>query len=151
MTSLIEMHCVISKVNLDVYVSTQTRKLPIPVRGSAIPVLVPILELPSDHFLFYVSWIVLLLWSVLAAQIVCSTGIVTIESCLYWYWHLASTGIWYWHPYSNNASTDMEHVTITNTSTVIHMMPVLVTFIFANCANTSTGISLMTILVLVLS
>jgi hypothetical protein len=30
---------------LRMYVSTQTRKLPIPVRGSAIPVLVPILEL----------------------------------------------------------------------------------------------------------
>ncbi len=63
------------------------RKLPIPVRDSAIPVLVPILELPSVHFLFYVSWIVLLLWSVLAAHIVCSAAIVTIESCLYWYWH----------------------------------------------------------------
>ena len=45
----------------------------------------------------------------------------------------------------------MEHVIIATTSTVIHMMPVLVTFIFANRANTSTGISLMTILVLVLS
>jgi hypothetical protein len=30
----------------------------------------------------------------------------------------------------------MEHVIIANTSTVIHMMPVLVTFIFANRANT---------------
>ena len=48
----------------------------------------------------------------------------------------------YWHPYSNNASTDMEHVIIATTSTVIHMMPVLVTFIFANHANTSTGFPL---------
>ena len=34
-----------------IYVGTQTRKLPIPVRGSAIPVLVPILELTSVLFL----------------------------------------------------------------------------------------------------
>jgi len=57
----------------------------------------------------------------------------------------------YWHPYSNNASTDMEHVIIANTSTVIHMMPVLVSFIFAKNANTSTGISPMPILVLIFS
>ena len=35
-----------------VYVSTQTRKLPILVRGSAIPVLVPILKLTRVHFIF---------------------------------------------------------------------------------------------------
>ena len=52
----------------------------------------------------------------------------------------------YWHPYSNNASTDMKHVIIADTSTVIHMMAVLVIFIFANHANTSTGISPMPIL-----
>jgi len=34
-----------------VYVGTQTRKLPIPVRDSALLVLVPILELTSVHFL----------------------------------------------------------------------------------------------------
>ena len=33
------------------YVGTQMRKLPIPVRGSTIPVLVPILELTSVLFL----------------------------------------------------------------------------------------------------
>ncbi len=36
---------------VNVYVGTQTRKLPIPVRGSAVPVLVPILELTSVLFL----------------------------------------------------------------------------------------------------
>jgi hypothetical protein len=36
---------------LHIYVGTQTRKLPILVRGSAIPVLVPILKLTSVHFL----------------------------------------------------------------------------------------------------
>ncbi len=34
-----------------IYVGTQTRKLPIPVRGSALPVLVPILKITSVHFL----------------------------------------------------------------------------------------------------
>ncbi len=80
------------------------RKLPIPVRDSAIPVLVPILELPSVHFLFYVSWIVLLLWSVLAAHIVAvlvlsqlsrvctGTGIrllpIPVQACQYQYGHI---------------------------------------------------------------
>jgi hypothetical protein len=163
------------------------RKLPIPVRGSALPVLVPILELTSIHLLLYISWIVLLLWSVLAAHIVAvlvlsqlscvctGTGIrlmpIPVQACQYQYDHIlgAHSSIVfllltmpvpvqaflqcpyrYWHPYSNNASTDMEHVIIANTSTVIHMIPVLVSYIFANRANTNTsmGISPMPILVL---
>jgi hypothetical protein len=41
----------VHQTNWYVYVGTQMRKLPIPVRGSAIPVLVPILELTSVLFL----------------------------------------------------------------------------------------------------
>ena len=163
---------------VDIYVGTQTRKLPIPVRGSALPVLVPILELNSVHLLLYISWIILLLWSVLAAHIVAvlvlsqlscvctGTGIrllpIPVQACQYQYGHILgarSSIIFllltmpvlvqaflqcpyrYWHPYSNNASTDMEHNITAYTSTVIHMIPILVSFIFANRANTSTGIS----------
>jgi hypothetical protein len=57
----------------------------------------------------------------------------------------------YWHPYSNNASTDMEHVIIANTSTVIHMIPVLVSYIFANRANTNTSMGISPMLILVLA
>ena len=164
------------------------RKLPIPVRGSALPVLVPILELTSIHLLLYISWIVLLLWSVLAAHIVAvlvlsqlscvctGTGIrlmpIPVQACQYQYDHIlgAHSSIVfllltipvpvqaflqcpyrYWHPYSNNASTDMEHVIIANTSTVIHMIPVLVSYIFANRANTNTSMGISPMLILVLA
>ena len=71
-----------------VYVSTQTRKLPILVRGSAIPVLVPILKLTSVHFL-----ICIFLFPKYdrihqyRQRIFANVG---NEACQYWYGHLAS-------------------------------------------------------------
>ena len=167
------------------YIGTQTSKLPISVRGSALPVLVPILELTSAHLLLYMfcyfgqywqhTTFAVLVLSFLS-RVCTGTGIrlmpIPVQACQYQYGFILGACLSivlllltvpvpvqafsqcpyrYWHPYSNNASTDMEHVIIANTSTVIHMMPVLVTFIFANRANTSTGISLMPLLVLVFS
>ena len=68
------------------YVGTQTRKLPIPVRGSALPVLVPILELTSVNFLIRIfpqnDRIHQYRQQIFA--------IVGNGSCQYWYGHLAS-------------------------------------------------------------
>jgi hypothetical protein len=74
--------CILQKFVGNMDVGTQTRKLPILVRGSAIPVLVPILELTSVLFLiaFYLVW---------AANSHANTGIVPFESRLCWYWHTA--------------------------------------------------------------
>ena len=126
------------------YIGTQTRKLPISVRGSALPVLVPILELTSAHLLLYMFCYFGQYWqhttfAVLVlpflSRVCTGTGIrlmpIPIQACQYQYGHMrgAHSSIvfllltmpvpvqaflqcpyWYWHPYSNNASTDMEHI-----------------------------------------
>jgi hypothetical protein len=91
------------------------------------------MELTSVHFLFQV-WLYafpdqsnfFLLLSVLASHIVSSTGMVSIESFLYQYWHSANA----------------------NTGTGIYILPIpvlvvpVLDFFFANGANTGTGILL---------
>ena len=87
-----------------VYVGTQTRKLPMPVRDRAIPVLVPILELPSVHFLStssglfcyfgqywqHISFAVLVLSQL--SRVCTGTGIrlmpIPVQACQYQYSHI---------------------------------------------------------------
>ena len=70
-----------------IYVGTQTRKLPIPVRGSALPVLVPILELTSVHFLIRIFP----KYDRIHQYRQRIFAIVGNGSCQYWYGHLART------------------------------------------------------------